>query len=146
MTHKSKIKNLTISLIIAGIMLAGICPVLAADSVQPSKIISVPTSVEGAKQMGLQALSFFPGIAKNLALETFSWFKHVWQTYVYPFLYKVWQKIVSLFKPEIERRTPIIKEEFPQKTGEVKQELETGIPETAKSIKSLWEKFKELFK
>jgi hypothetical protein len=143
---KSKITNLVLFLIIAGIALASVSPIQAADSDQPSNIVGPPPTMEGVKQLGLQALGFFPGIAKDLLIQVFNWGKNVWETYIYPFLQKIWQKIYSLFKPEIERRTPIIKEELPQKTGEVKQELETGIPQTAQYIKSLWEKFKGLFK
>jgi len=76
---------------------------------------------------------------EKICQETTGWLKKIWQSYIYPFLHKIWQKIDSLFGKEIEQRKPIIKEEFKKETEEMKEELPLV-------TKSLWEKLKELLK
>jgi len=75
----------------------------------------------------------------NFLFRFWSFIKDVWQNYIFPFLEKIWQKVI---KKEIEERKPIIKEELKKEKQEIKEEIKTKLP----TGKSLWEKFKELIK
>ena len=88
--------------------------------------------------------SFFKNIPEN--------FKSFWQEECLP----IWVKMYNwckktfwdpyfgpFFQKEIEKRKPVIEEEFQKEKTEMKQSAKEEVP---KVTKSLWEKFKELFK
>jgi len=72
--------------------------------------------------------------------DVFSW---LWNSYISPWLKNIWYKISVPFKKEVERRKPLIEEEFEKEKIEMKEEIKT---ETSKTGKSLWERFKELLR
>lgn len=76
---------------------------------------------------------------RNVLEQILVWIKNIWNSYVYPFLHRIWQKIDSIFGREIKERTPVIKEEFKKETQEIKQE----VPSVAKSF---WQKLKDFFR
>ena len=98
-----------------------------------------PQTIEELKLTGLKAVKFFPETIKKVGGEVIYWLKNIWNSYIYPFLHKIWQKIDSIFGKEIKQREPVIKEEFKKETQEMKQD----IPQIGKS---LWQKLKEFFK
>ncbi|MDI6602859.1 MAG: hypothetical protein QME57_01925 [Patescibacteria group bacterium] len=114
-------------------------------------LIKAPETLEEAKEMGEKILEVtkkeLPGILERIWREEvlpiwqklWNFFKKLWNFYVWPAIKKLWQKIATPFKKEIERRKPIIEKEFKKE----KQELKTEVPKVGKS---LWEKFKELIK
>ena len=128
-----KIKKSILFLILIGFLLPNF------GLAQVSETAGPPQTFGEIKTMGLKALKFFPDILKKIWQETTGWLKKIWQSYIYPFLHKIWQKIDSLFGKEIEQRKPIIKEEFKKETQEMKQD----IPQVGKSV---WEKLKGFFK
>lgn len=108
--------------------------------------IKAPETLEEAKEMGERA---FEVSKKELPLERI-WKEEVlpiWQKMWDWFMTNIWPKIKSFFKreieprakEEIEKRKPVIEEEFKKEKEELKKEL-------PKVTKSLWEKFKELIK
>ena len=132
MTYQVKIKKSILFLIITGCLL----PFFSFAQIHSA---GPPQSLEELKTAGLRALKFIPETSEKICQETTGWLKKIWQSYIYPFLHKIWQKIDSLFGKEIEQRKPIIKEEFKKETEEMKEELPLV-------TKSLWEKLKELLK
>jgi hypothetical protein len=102
--------------------------------------ISPPETFEAAKEKGEEALKIIPkelpGILERIwKTEVLS----VWQKMYHWFLSNIWSKIKAWFKKEIEKRKPVIKEEFQKEKEELKKEA-------PKISKSFWEKFKELIK
>ena len=106
---------------------------------QTSVTAGPPKSVEGLKLTLWNAVKFFPETIKKVGGEVIYWLKNIWNSYIYPFLHKIWQKIDSIFGKEIKQREPVIKEEFKKETQEMKQEIPLV-------TKSLWEKLKGFFK
>ncbi len=130
--YKSLYKIIII-LSISGLILPNLCLGETSGTAGP------PKTLEELKETGLKVLRFLPDILKKGWEATIYWLKKIWQSYIYPFFHKIWQKIDSLFGKEIEQRKPIIKEEFKKETEEMKKEVPLV-------TKSLWEKFKELIK
>ena len=124
---------LILFLIIAGFLL----PVFSFAQIPNTA--GPPQTVEGLRLTLWNAVKFFPETLKKVGGEVISWLKNIWNSYIYPFLHKIWQKIDSLFGKEIEQRKPIIKEEFKKEAEEMKQEVPLV-------TKSLWEKLKGFFK
>ena len=136
-----KIKNIINVLLILGLIL----PSFSFAQNQP---ISPPKTLEEAKEMGEKALETgqkeLPGIIEEIWKEEVL---PVWQKMYDWFKKNIWPKIESWFKKEvqprakeeIEKRKPLIEEEFKKEKGELKEEL-PGV------TKSLWERFKELIK
>jgi len=136
-----KIKNIINVLLILGLIL----PSFSFAQNQP---ISPPKTLEEAKEMGEKALETgqkeLPGIIEKIWKEEVL---PVWQKMYDWFKKNIWPKIESWFKKEvqprakeeIEKRKPLIEEEFKKEKGELKEEL-PGV------TKSLWERFKELIK
>jgi len=135
------IKKILIITIICGVLL----PAFSLAQTQP---LQPPETLEEAKEMGKKALEVsqkeLPGILEKV------WKEEVlptWQKMYDWFKINIWPKIASWFKKEVEprvkeeveKRKPIIGEEFKKEKEEIKEEL----PEVGKS---LWEKFKELIK
>jgi hypothetical protein len=133
MNYELKIKNLILFLIIAGFLLPSFCLSQTSGTAGP------PQNFGEIKTMGLNALKFIPQTLAKIWQEGITWLKKIWQSYIYPFLHKIWQKIDSLFGKEIEERKPIIKEELKKETEEMKKEVPLV-------TKSLWEKLKGFFK
>jgi len=110
--------------------------------------LSPPGTLDEAKQIGEKALEVgekeLPGIIQRVWQEEvmpiwqkmFDWFKENW-----------WPKITGWFKkiiqPEIDKRKPLIEEEFQKEKEEMREEVKSELPKVGQS---LWEKFKELIK
>lgn len=131
MNDELRIKNLILLLLITGFLLPSFS--LAQQTAGP------PQSFGEIKTIGLNALKFIPQILVKIWQEGTAWLKKIWNSYIYPFLHKIWLKIDSIFGREIEERTPVIKEEFKKETQEMKQD----IPQVGQS---LWQKVKDFFK
>ena len=127
--------------------------ILPSFSFAQEKPLSQPESLKEAKEMGKKILDSafkeLPGILKRIWKEEVL---PVWKKMSDWFLASTWPKIKSFFKKEIEpktkkeieKRKPVIKEEFKKEKEELKKEVKEKI--ISKSLKSLWEKFKELIK
>lgn len=133
---------------------------------QVSPEVKLPGTLEEIKDVGLKALGFIPELLKGIwdgfsgfCLKVWNFLKNVWDSYIYPFFYNLWQKTLG---KEIKERTPVIKEEYKKEKEEMgeegsalffhlvpingnslKEEIKTELPGT---LKSLWEKFKKLIK
>lgn len=127
-----------------GIVLSATSPVAAQEQAPP---IQAPETIEEAQEFGLQILTAIPGAIKEVwktqavPLWTKMWqtTENLWNTYVFPWLYGWWEQFLSVFGQEIEKRKPLIEEEFQRKKEELKQEIEEKIPEPGKT---LWEHIK----
>ena len=71
--------------------------------------------------------------------RVYQFFKNIWDSYIFPFFQNIWQKILRILGREVQKRKPIIEEEFKKEKEEMKEEV-------PKVGKSLWERFKELIK
>ena len=110
-----------------------------------------PETLEEAKEMGEKAgeeiKEKLPGILEKMWKEEvlprwqemYEKWSEWWDSSIQPWLQNIWEKIAALFGKEIEKRKPIIEEEFQKEKEEIKKEL-------PKVTKSLWERFKELIK
>lgn len=107
--------------------------------------IQPPENLEEAKELGQKAL-------ETGQKELPSILEKIWQGEVLPFWQKMWdwfQKniwqpyIEPPLKTEIEKRKPVIEEEFQKEKEETKESAKT---EVVPALKSLWERFKELIK
>lgn len=110
---------------------------------QVSPEIRIPETLEKLKIVGLKSLKLLPELLKSIWQEflaicqkIWNWYKNIWNSYIYPFFYNLWQKTLG---KEIKERKSIIKEEFKKEKEELKEEL-------PKVGKSLWQKFKELIR
>lgn len=109
-----------------------------------------PETLKEAETLGAKILKGLPQALKEpwqKALRVWegmwNWAKGIWNSYILPWLKSIWQKITVPFKKEIERRKPIIEEEFKKEKKEMKEEIKTELPKTGKT---LWERLKELLK
>jgi len=121
---------------------------LPSFSFAQNQAIEQPETLEEAKEMGKKALEVskkeLPGILEKIWEEDVL---PIWEKMYNWFLINIWPEIEGWFKKEVEprvkeeveKRKPIIEEEFKKEKEEAKEEL----PEVTKS---LWEKFKELIK
>ena len=110
-------------------------------SIAQAKVAQMPNTIEEAKEMGKGFLPIMPGFLKNLwqeAVGVGKWFFEkvfgIWNKYIFPNLDKY-------FLQKIEKRAPVIKEEFQKEKTEMKGEIKNEVPKTGKSI---WQKFKEV--
>jgi len=121
--------------------------------------IETPETFEEAEEMGKGFLKEtkerLPRILEKIWEEEvipvwkkmYEKWRNWWNSYIYPWLQNVWQKILKLLGREIEERKPIIEEQFEKEKEELKQELKEEIKKEAPEVgKTLWEKFKELIK
>tara|TARA_Y100000310_G_C20493744_1_gene720525 strand:+ start:502 stop:945 length:444 start_codon:yes stop_codon:yes gene_type:complete len=123
-------------------------PVMAQEETVP--IIQAPETVEEAQEFGLQILEDIPGTVQGvwktqvvpLWAKMWSITKNIWDTTVFSWVKEWWDKILSLFGQEIEKRKPLIEEEFQKEKEELKQELQEKIP---KPGKTLWSLIREFF-
>ena len=115
-----------------------------------NQLPQAPETLKQAKTMGERVLQGLPQAIKEpwqealrvwgKVFDVFSW---LWNSYISPWLKNVWYKISVPFKTEMERRKPLIEEEFQKEKTEMKGEIKTEIPKTTKS---LWDRFKELLR
>jgi len=131
------IKKIIPILVIFGLFL----PSFSFAQVSPE--IKIPETLEELKIAGLRTLKLLPEFLKSIWQEflgfcqkIWNWYKKIWNSYIYPFFYNLWQKTLG---KEIKERKPIIEEEFKKEKEELKEEV-------PKVTKFLWEKFKELIK
>lgn len=99
-----------------------------------------PETVEEAKELGEKALEVgereLPGIIEKI------WEQEVlpiWRQMYNWFLENIWVKVWPYAEKEIEKRKPLIGEEFEKEKKELKEEA----PELGKS---LWQRFKDLIR
>ena len=121
-------------------------PVTAQKETVP---IQAPETIEEAQEFGVQILQEIPGAIKEvwntqaMPLWTKMWniTKNLWDTTVSSWIKGLRDKVLSIFGQEIEKRRPLIEEEFQREKEQLKQELEQNIP---KSGKTLWSIIKRL--
>ena len=125
--------------------------ILPSFSLAQTQTTTPPETLEEVKELGEKALKTsqkeLPGILEKIWKEDvlpvwekmYEKWSEWWDSSTQPWFQNIWEKIATLFGKEIEKRKPIIEEEFKKEKEEVKEEL----PEVTKS---LWEKFKELIK
>lgn len=135
-----KTKILINFLIIAGLIL----PALSSAQ-QP---LSQPENMEQARELGQKvgesAKDNLPGAIKKIWDEEVL---PIWEKMYNWFKENIWLKIATFFKnlvqpkikEEVEKRKPVVEEEFQKEKQEIKGEL----PDVTKS---LWERFKDLIK
>jgi len=134
---------MTIKILYNSIIILSIAGLLL-PSFSFAQTAGLPETSEDVKALGEKALEVgekeVPGMIKTMWQEQvlpiwqkmFNWVK----TNIWPKFYSWFQKEVS---PEIEKRKPLIEEEFEKEKEEVKAEL----PQVGNS---LWEKFKQIIK
>lgn len=120
-----------------------------AAEINQTNLPMMPGSIGEAKTIGLKILEGLPQALKGPWREALGvWgkmadiFSGWWNAYISPRLKSSWQKIKAPLLKEIERRKPIVKEEFKKQEQEMKGEIKT---EVSGAGKSLWERLKELF-
>jgi len=113
--------------------------------------ITPPDTLEEAKEMGERVVKV--GITELPEIMKKTWEEEAmpiwramydkwsgwWDNTIQPWLQNIWEKIAGIFGREVEKRKPVIEEEFQKEKEELKEEA----PEIGKS---LWERFKELIK
>jgi len=135
-----------LSLLITAIALAAV-PALAQEE---TSSIKAPETIEEAQEFGLQILQGLPVAMQEvwktqvvpLWTKMWSTAKNVWDTTVFSWVKGLWDQVLSFFGQEIEKRKPLIEEEFKREKEELKQELEQKIPEPGKT---LWNRIKGFF-
>ena len=115
-----------------------------------SPIVKIPSTFKEAKDFGKNFLKSLPlGLkrgftsAKRIIKKTCRALKNFYFKYIHPWFVKAWNKLIKSSKEEIEKRKPGIKEEFQKEKKEMRKEIKETLPRTGKTI---WERFKELFK
>jgi len=113
---------------------------------QEDQLLEKSESLEEFKKSDKKFLEFFPKAIKGAWQEALKvwrkiadWIKNIWDSYIFPWIQGVWQKISDFFKKEVWERKLIteIEEEF--KVVEEKEK-------TPEEEKNLWEKFWERLK
>src|SRR4030042_101456 len=111
--------------------------------------ITPPKTFEEAKELGEEVVAVgqkeLPGTLEKIWQEEVL---PVWHRMYDWFKENIWPKILSWFrrevepkaKEEIEKRTPIIEEEFQKEKEEIKKEIQEEV--IPKDTKSLWENLK----
>jgi len=132
--NNSKFRN-------ALVFLLFLCSILPTFGLAQNQPITRPETLEEAKEMGKRAFETtqkeLPRILEKIWKEEVL---PVWQKMYDWFKENIWSKITPRAKEEIEKRKPVIEEEFKKEKEEL---LKEEIPKVGKS---LWEKFKELIK
>lgn len=108
-----------------------------------------PETIEEAKELGWrffeicreQLLGIIEGLWRGRVLpvwrQMYQIWSNFWDSYIQPWLQGIWNRVLTLFGQEIERRRPQIEEEFEKEKEEIREE-------TQKAQKTLWDRFKEL--
>jgi predicted histidine transporter YuiF (NhaC family) len=111
----------------------------------------IPETIEEAKEVGekvaKETKEKLPGIFERIWKEEIlpifkkigNWLKNIWNSYIFPKIKAIFQKILSFFGKEIKKRKPQIKEEF-----EKEKEKEEMKKEIKKTKESLWQRFREI--
>lgn len=106
-------------------------------------ITEAPKTIDEVKEIGHKAIDAaereLPGIFRQIwQNEVLPIWQGMWE-WAEPKIQTIWQRIQNLFLGEIEKRRPIIEEEFEKEKDEIKKEL----PEVRRS---LWERFQKLIR
>jgi len=132
-------------ILLLGILLPSFSLAQGGDQLQ------LPENMDEVQELGERALEIgkkeLPGTIEKVWQEEvlpiwqkmYDIWSNWWDNTIQPWLDDIWQKIMSLLGQEIEKRKPLIEEEFE------KEKEELGI-EASKIGQSLWERFKELIK
>jgi hypothetical protein len=123
---------------------------------QEPQTLRVPDTLEEAKEQSLSVgnkiAGILPGVVQNI-WETqvlpvwrnmWKWTQEeLWQKRVQPVAQNLIDKGKVLLGREVEQRRPIIEQELQKEKQELSEELKTHTQNTGKSI---WERFKDLFR
>lgn len=132
-------KKILLIIIILGFVFAYVPPSAAQEEQAP---IQAPETIQEAQGLGLQILQGIPGAVKEvwegevLPLWAKMWqiAKNIWDRYIFSWIRSLWEQLLSLFGQEIEKRKPIIEQEFQREKEELKQELKEKIPDPQKTL------------
>jgi len=87
-----------------------------------------PGTIKEAKTMGEKFLNKIPEAFKKSWQEAlviwkkmFSWFKSFWNSYITPWIQRIWNKILSFLGKEVKKKKPEIKKEFQKEKEEIKK-------------------------
>lgn len=138
-TKHAKIYNIILVLAIVGIITPNFSFIRGQG-------LTPPENIEEAKELGEKALETtqkeMPGLVEKIFNEEVL---PIWQKMYDWVKANIWPKIEGFFekfiKPEVEKRKPVIEEEFEKEKQEMKEEVKNTLPQV---LKSLWEKFKDL--
>ena len=124
-------------------------------SAQADPKLQVPETLDDAKEGVLNVsdkiIAAIPGVISGIwerevvpVWKTmWSWVKEeIWQKRVQPALETLWDKIMEFFGKEVEKRKPLIEQEFEQEKQELKQDIENYGKDAGKG---LWARFLGLF-
>ena len=121
-----KTKNILIIFLILNLVLPNLC----------FAQLQLPEDMEGVEGMREEALDIgkekMPEMIKNIYREDVL---PVWRKMYEWFESHIWIKVKEVFGEEIEKRKPIIEQEFEKEKGGIKEEL---------LDKSLWGRFRDL--
>lgn len=141
MNYQLKIRRSVLILVILGLIM----PIYSFGQVSPE--IKLPGNFGEIKDAGLRALGSLPELLRGVwdgfsgfCLNIWNFFKNIWNSYIFPYVANLWQQTLG---KAIKERTPIIKEEYKKEKEQVKEEIKIKLPPT---LKSFWERFKELIK
>jgi len=113
--------------------------------------LHIPKSLEEAKELAKEAfkqsIARLPRIIEKLWRERvlpvwkkmYQIWSNFWDSYIQPWLESIWQRILGLLGQEIEKRKPQIEEELEKEKEELREEA-------YRTQRTLWERFKELFR
>lgn len=76
------------------------------------------------------------------------WFKkNLWDSFLFPKLENIWQKVLSFFGKKIEEKKPTIEQGIEEERQELKEGVKEGISAgISETKKSLWQKFIDTIK
>lgn len=125
-------------------------PVAAQEDISS---IQAPETVEEAQKFGLQILQDLPAAVQKIWktyvvpfwTKIWSSAKNIWDTKIFSWIQGLWDQVLSFFEQEIEKRKPLIEEEFKREKEELKQELKQKIPEPGKTLWDLWDFVRNFF-
>lgn len=145
--------NVVRHLLFLAILLSFTIPLFALAQEIPN--IQVPDTIDGVKEgvlnIGDKIIAAIPGaiagIWKNEVMPLWrtmwKWTEEeIWQKRVQPAFETILDKIRELLGREVEKRKPLIEQEFEQEKRELQEDIENTLPSVKKS---LWERFQALF-
>ena len=148
-------KKIVIAIILTMGMAGGYAAPFHSFAEQEIPHLEVPDTLQEAKEeagrVGEDIASELPGVTKEIFAnevlpvwrQMLNWTKEVlWEQFLLPPFKNIWGDIMALTGKEVERRTPIIKQELEKEKQELKEELQK---QTSKAGNTLWERFKALF-
>ena len=128
---KTKYKIIVNALLILGLSMPAF--IMAQEDASQA-----PETIEEAKSLGLKILGGLPEAIKDVwQNQALPLWIGMWDR-ARPYLEPWWQKFLGLW----EKKKPDLEEEFQKE----KQEMKEDLPKTIETSKSLWEKFKDLWK